>query len=322
MPKKRLARHTVLSLAASSIFLWVCAAGGAQAGTVFYDLKTDWRLLSNPNGPWSLNEGNNPLPYVADWQGDEYHTPQSGWAASEHGNTFVPIWYQSNGTEAFEHDWLAGDVVVHSTDTSSGVGNGTANVTWTSPVEGTINISGRVWLGRDIGRSNKWKLFVRGSLVSSGSVASGDPYNRTNPFDLATGSGASSVLSNIPIAIGDIVKLQFEQTSPDTYGDFVGVELSIVAQTDTTAPVIVGFSPERGAIGAMVTISGKNLAAITGVKFGKVKASFTVDSDNQIRTVVPVEATTGSIKVITSERSDTGSVRFTAISPDEFEVTP
>src|SRR5262249_3702848 len=125
-----------------------------------YDLKSQWSDSENPNCAWSYREGSNPLRFVASWQAGIFTTPQPAWARSASGNTFIPVWFRSNGTETFTHDWQAGDIIVHTTDPVSGAGGGFANVAWKSPFSGTVNVTGAVWLARDIGRSNNWTLYL------------------------------------------------------------------------------------------------------------------------------------------------------------------
>jgi hypothetical protein len=80
-------------------------------------------------------------------------------------------------------------------------------------------------------------------------------------------------------------------------------------------PTVGGFAPARGKAGTQVTISGSGFAGVTGVTFGGVAASsFTVDSDTQIRAIVPASAVTGSIGVANSAG--------TASSAASFEVLP
>jgi len=132
---------------------------------------------------------------------------------------------KSNGTETFDHDWLAGDVIVHTTDSASGAGAGPANLVWTSPFSGTVNISGAVWLARDIGRSATWTLWVNTTPITGGSLSSGDPYSRAVPFNFGSGSGGPSALNNISVSVGSTIKLEFVTTS--TYGDYTGVNFTI-----------------------------------------------------------------------------------------------
>lgn len=69
-------------------------------------------------------------------------------------------------------------------------------------------------------------------------------------------------------------------------------------------PVITSFTPSNGSAGTTVTISGSGLSATTGVKFGGVSASFSLQSGGdpsgdftQIIATVPAGATTGPIAV-------------------------
>ena len=137
----------------------------------------------------------------------------------------LPFWHQAVGAENFGHDWEVGDIVVHSTDDLNGQGNGPANVAWTSPISGPIDIAGGVWMGRDIGRSNLWSLWLNNTLLTSGAIFSGDPFDRAHPYDLATGSGGAAVLQDLVVSLGDVVVLQLDTTS--LFGDFVRVSLTV-----------------------------------------------------------------------------------------------
>lgn len=199
-------------------------------GQILADLQTDWSTTNNPNGPWTYREGANALPAVASWQSTlgGWNTAQPGWARSENGNNRLPFWFKSNGSENFTHDWLAGDVVVHSTDTINGVGNGLANVTWTSTISGFINISGNTWIGRDIGRSVTWSLWKNGTQLTSGIVASGDAFDRANPFLFANGSGGAAAISSIAVLPGDTLMYQVLSNN-GAAGEFTGVNFTITA---------------------------------------------------------------------------------------------
>jgi len=196
---------------------------------IAYDLRTDWSNLANPNGAWSYNAGAVALPYTASWPGDLFSAPQPGWGGTVPFSTLVPVWFRSSATPLSipGFDWQIGDVVVHTQDEVSGPGLGLANVTWISPLSGTIDISGAAWMGRDAGRADQWSVLVRNALVSQGDISSGDPYNRTSPFDFATGSGGAGALQTIPVSAGDVVELRVIRTT--FFGDYVGLNLTIQA---------------------------------------------------------------------------------------------
>jgi hypothetical protein len=87
-------------------------------------------------------------------------------------------------------------------------------------------VSGAAWIAIDQGRSSVWSLWLNGNLLTSGEVASGDPYDRNSPFQFSTGSGGAGVLQGIAVAAGDQLMLQIrKETGP--YGTFVGVNWTI-----------------------------------------------------------------------------------------------
>lgn len=246
---------------------WGVCSGGAVVVETF-DIRADWSDASNPNGRWSYLEGVNPLPFVASWQSvlGGWGVAQPGWARSENGNNRLPFWFRSNGSELGTPDWIAGDVVVHSTDPGNGVGNGIAAVEWRAPARGVVSISGGVWLGRDIGRGNAWRLFVNGVGLRSGVVFSGDAYSRANPFLFANGSGTLP-MTGLPIACGGVIRLEIERTT--TAGDWVGVSLS-----GTFTPV-----PCAGDLNGDGSVNTADLTTFLG-QFGQTGAGLCADLNN------------------------------------------
>lgn len=215
--------------------LLVAAGLAGSAAGQLYDLNTDWSDSQNPNGAWSYREGNNALPAVGNWQGGlgGWNVAQPGWARSQDGNDRLPFWFKSNGTENFgAHDFVKGDVVVHTTDAANGVGQGLANLAWTSPSDGELNVSGAVWMGRDIGRGNVWSIYLNNTLLTTGTIASGDIYNRAAPMEFGMGSGGANAVSDLIISAGDVLRLEFQKTGDA--GDFVGVNMTVALRAIPT----------------------------------------------------------------------------------------
>lgn len=76
--------------------LVVVTSKASTALAITYDLTNDWSNISNPNGVWSLNEGNNPLPFLTDYlpaiAGD-----QNAWAAAAFPDIgHVPVWAKAD----------------------------------------------------------------------------------------------------------------------------------------------------------------------------------------------------------------------------------
>jgi hypothetical protein len=191
------------------------------------DLAAEWSETSNPHGHWSYNAGAIPLPHVTSWQRTlgGWTSAQPGWAFSEDGTNRIPFWFRSNGTENFPHDFIAGDIVVHTTDDTNGAGNGPAILVWTATQAVTVSITGAVWIGRDIGRAADWSVLYNGAVLTSGHLESGDPYSRANPFDLRQGSNGPSALINRHLAAGDTIGLRLQRFGQS--GDFIGVRFTV-----------------------------------------------------------------------------------------------
>lgn len=85
--------------------------------------------------------------------------------------------------------------------------------------------------------------------------------------------------------------------------------------TTVAVPRITNFSPTSGLVGTEVTINGVGLMQTTQVTFGGVKATtFTVESDTQVKAIVPTGAKTGKLVITTPSG--------TATSATDFNVTP
>jgi IPT/TIG domain-containing protein len=83
------------------------------------------------------------------------------------------------------------------------------------------------------------------------------------------------------------------------------------------APTISSFNPTSGPIGTAVTITGTGFqdgSVVNDVEFNNSDATFTINSDAQIITTVPAEATDGPIEVSDSDGTATGA--------SDFDVTP
>ena len=202
-----------------------------------WDLAGDWSDTQNPSGVWSYRDGSALLPIHAPaWQGlsGDFSTAQPAWNTSAAQISSLPACFKSSAAVAIAHDWQTGDVIFHTQDNFNGVGFGPANILWLSPIHGTVNISGAVWEGRDIGRGNHWSLWVRGVKQTEGDISSGDPYSRATPFNLAAGSGGAAVLSGVPVAVGDSIELLLERNSQA--GDYVGIQLHLDAATVVAVP--------------------------------------------------------------------------------------
>ncbi|HNG34290.1 MAG TPA: putative Ig domain-containing protein, partial [Blastocatellia bacterium] len=81
-------------------------------------------------------------------------------------------------------------------------------------------------------------------------------------------------------------------------------------------PTVAGYSPQNGAIGQEVTITGTNFTTATTVAFAANAAATVIfDSSTQIRAIVPATAVTGPIKVGQPGCPDATAGTFTITTP-------
>jgi hypothetical protein len=84
---------------------------------------------------------------------------------------------------------------------------------------------------------------------------------------------------------------------------------------DLDAPRITSFHPASGQVGTEVTITGSRFTGATSVTFNGAAASFVVDSDGQVRAVVPAAAGTGTIMVSTALGTGNSAAGFVVVPP-------
>ena len=87
------------------------------------------------------------------------------------------------------------------------------------------------------------------------------------------------------------------------YGTVFNLSVGLVPFVET--------QPASGKVGAAVKVLGTNLTGATSVTFNGTSAAFTVKSQSEITTTVPVGATTGTIQVVTPISTFLSNVAFT-----------
>jgi hypothetical protein len=194
-------------------------ASGAAHALPVWDIGADWSTVANPNGAWSLRQGTTALP------GATFSSPFADvWAPGTQGGTFLPFWAKAvadDPTSGAINTFLAGDVVVHSVDANNGnLSLGEANVAWTSPISGVVDISGALWFAQSpTQRSNDFVLLLNGVSLTSGTVSAANGHDRSDP--LAFGVAGLSVQQ------GDVVMLVIQRSGGMSNGAISGVRLSL-----------------------------------------------------------------------------------------------
>ncbi|HEY6169273.1 MAG TPA: hypothetical protein VI454_14625 [Verrucomicrobiae bacterium] len=83
-------------------------------------------------------------------------------------------------------------------------------------------------------------------------------------------------------------------------------------------PLITGFSPAAGVVGDPVTITGTNFTSSAAVLFNGTNAIITMAALTQLTALVPTNATTGPITVLTIGGSDTTTNNFLVLASNIF----
>jgi hypothetical protein len=223
--KKRKARR--LTASAILICMLQIIIATTTAGQVIYDLNSDWSNTQNPNGPWAYNYNDSPITeFQTFWWG------QAGWGNNYLGDGGILKGSSPAGmVDPFgqvtppANDWQPGDVMLHALSIPYGGDSTFLNVTWTSPGDGSISITGRAWDGQIFpGRDVSWSLSVGGQILAHRSSVFG-LYRTDAAAQFAANLSGAQSLELIPITQGETV--QFLVAAQTYYGQFVGLDETI-----------------------------------------------------------------------------------------------
>jgi len=193
-----------------------------------YNLTADWSNGTNQNGVWSYNLGNEPLPEL-----QTYWWGEVGWGGGLLGDGCImkgspPKEGTKDPTGRLQtrpHDWQDGDVMMHALSTPYGGETRFVNASWTSPADGTIDISGRAWDGQIFPeRDISWSLIVDGQTIAERSSVRGI-FRKDETAKFSANVVENHSLKGIPISKGAVV--EFRVATVTFYGHFVGVEEQI-----------------------------------------------------------------------------------------------
>jgi hypothetical protein len=145
-----------------------------------------------------------------------------------------------------------------------------------------------------------------------------------------TGSGTTTVKFN---GLVGTINLSSEQsltvTAPNgvTSGPITvertGSGTNTSSQIFAVNPVITSFNPSSGRTGTNVVIKGTNFVSVSSVTFGGVASTnFTANSANQITAMVPPNALSGVIEVVTPSPNPGVTSSNFVVQPTVFGFTP
>ncbi|NLS95629.1 MAG: hypothetical protein GXX96_26140 [Planctomycetaceae bacterium] len=140
--------------------------------------------------------------------------PQPAWANTANPIP-VPGWAKSVGQS--KYDIPAGRVFCHTP----------AIVRWTSPITGSIRVSGGLWAVRNLEkRVQRWQLRKNAEPLTGGEIGWSETCTSATPQSLATGTGGEAALQ-LAVRQGDRIDLGFDVAA--VCGDHIGVDLKITA---------------------------------------------------------------------------------------------
>jgi hypothetical protein len=165
---------------------------------------------------------------------------------------------------------------------------------------------GTAWTMDDV------QLLVYGSASTVPTVANVFP-TAGYPEETVVTLNGTNLRGIQKILFNGVPALSWNQVDPETvetkvpFGTSTG-QIVVVTGAGATAlpgtftvnyhlPVANYVEPTRGPVGTPVALLGKYMRGTTSVKLNGIAMAFTVDSDNQISTVIPSGATTGAIQI-------------------------
>jgi hypothetical protein len=143
-------------------------------------------------------------------------------------------------------------------------------------------------------------------------------------------TGATVVdFGSVAATIGSVSATSISVTAPASAGGTVNVTVtaslgrSPVSSVDQYSyiypkPSLSSIAPSAGATGTVVTITGNGFSGATGVSFGSVAASFTVNSNSSITATAPAGTPTSAVNVTVTGPGGVSGV----VTADSFTYGP
>ena len=154
----------------------------------------------------------------------------------------APVWLELKDTrsESEFEGFEAGDILVR--PTQDGDDYGAANLTWTSPEDTMISLSGGLWTMDDGVGDFRWRLDLNGEEQTSGTLLANE-FDWREQFNIQSGSGGREAVRNLLVEKGDELRL----TVIGSESEFVAVNLSIETNSHQIPRYTLGEIPELDA---------------------------------------------------------------------------
>lgn len=218
----------ICAVMVSAGFLFIGSASGET-----WDVTDDWSDILNPNGVWSYNAAvGDPLTdHVENYWSED--PPQPAWAFNPESvpGAHLPCFFLStDSTTGSGSDWPLGRVFIHPNDVWNSPPEyryESANVAWTSPIEGEIVISGGIWeASPSLERDLDWEIWKNDSPLSIGTIHYDDPYSSDSMMLWTYGSGGEEAMT-LFVDVGDEVRLEILWNTGSAFATFAGIDFHI-----------------------------------------------------------------------------------------------
>lgn len=217
--------------AAGACLAALLAATPASALTVIYDASADFSDSQNPNGVWSYLQGSTPMGHFI----GNAANPMDLAYGNGYWGTGTNLWFSTpeigkvtldgSAVPSFnDADFLAGDIVVHSTNPGMGA---PVAVEWTAPSAGTASVDIVAWYAHsNVVRANDVTVLLNGVSIGSGVLTPTD--NRLAPL--------SFQFAALEVAAGDVLRLQFTPSAGQGVGSLAGFSESVTLTSAVPEP--------------------------------------------------------------------------------------
>ena len=206
--RERFKMRPILSAA-----LMLCTAASSFAAV--YDVQADFSNSDNPNGTWGYMVGNSFLLHSNSPNPNALNPVLTNgfWGTSpDYNSSIMQATGNGSGASGYtDSDFLAGDVLVHSTNPGTG---DPSRIVWTAPEAGEIDYDFSIWYAHSpITRSNTYMLKLNGTPLETGVLLPID--NRPNAHTYSD--------TDISVLAGDILEIEIVPTIGQNFGSLAGV---------------------------------------------------------------------------------------------------
>jgi hypothetical protein len=318
----------------TTLALGIALAATAANATV-HDLATDFSGTVNPNGVWRLEKDVGVLFTTSQPDYWSNGSNQAAWADDPFALLkHVPVWLKvttlnvPGGASGF----ALGDVLVHGSEPDRS-GSVNTSAVWTSPIDGSVVVTGDTWFPSDLGRVVDIEFRKNGALLSRFRLTG--IFTRANRLNFASASGGLFALTQ-DVAVGDRIEVRF--FTPIDPPNFAGVNFTVDAtagvDTETLSPVaeavLLGTANSGGNLASWATDDGNQrrvcrfVVPFAGSPFIRINLDYVTTKTNPSRILFGVEAameTAGLFAVRLYNQRKTDSVFVESLANSTINTT-